>query len=279
MNLLKPFVTLVFIGIAIHSQSQYYYSDIILTQQANATHLLLKSNKLKTIATTNAMDNTWDRDKIATTEEYNAKWDELKSTTTTGGTDKSITITYYTNDRVVKKVNDDKKNTSLIIEYEYDAQGLLLSIATASIDTSVDNWFQEEHLYSYDAKGSPTKMIKIKNNYDTTIVNFLKDEQGNIAEERLTKKGLLIDSYYYYYNDKKQLTDIVKFNSKVEKMLPEFLLEYNTENKLSQLTQIPFGSSSYLIWKYIYNANGLKRFDLCYNKKGELVGRITYEYK
>ena len=35
----------------------------------------------------------------------------------------------------------------------------------------------------------PKKMIKIKGETDTTMVNFLKDEKGNIIEEKPVRGG------------------------------------------------------------------------------------------
>jgi hypothetical protein len=75
------------------------------------------------------------------------------------------------------------------------------------------------------------------------------------------------------------LTDIVKFNLKVEKMLPEFLFEYDENNQISKMTQIPFGSSNYFVWHYAYGEKNLKIADFCYSKKGELQGKTEYSYE
>jgi hypothetical protein len=122
-------------------------------------------------------------------------------------------------------------------------------------------------------------MIKIKDKADSTIIRFKKDENQNVAEELWTKKGRIIEHYYYYYNDKSQLTDIVRFNNNAQQMLPDFLFEYNNNGLVSMLTQIPPGSSDYVIWQYVYDGRGLKMKDVLFNKHKELLGRVNYTYR
>jgi hypothetical protein len=62
-------------------------------------------------------------------------------------------------------------------------------------------------------------------------------------------------------------------------MLPDFLFEYNTNGILSQLTQVPEGSSDYVIWQYVYGERGLKTKDVLFNKHQELMGTVTYTYR
>ena len=62
-------------------------------------------------------------------------------------------------------------------------------------------------------------------------------------------------------------------------MLPDFLFEYNDEGVVSQLTQIPQGSSDYIIWQYVYDGRGLKEKDVLFDKRKELLGTITYTYR
>ena len=122
-------------------------------------------------------------------------------------------------------------------------------------------------------------MIKIKDKTDSTVIRLKKDENNNIAEELWVKKGRIIEHYYYYYNNKNQLTDVVRFNNKAQQMLPDFLFEYNDNGVVSTLTQIPQGSSDYIIWQYVYESNGLKTKDVLYDKHRQLLGTITYSYK
>ena len=114
---------------------------------------------------------------------------------------------------------------------------------------------------------------------DTTVVSFIYDEENQVAEERWTKSNRSIETYYYYYNQKKQITDIVRYNRKAKAMLPDFIFEYNDMDQLSQMTQTQSGSANYLIWRYTYNDQGLKVREVAYNKEKELMGRIEYSYQ
>ena len=120
-------------------------------------------------------------------------------------------------------------------------------------------------------------MLRIKDKTDTTVVTFTYDA-GNVAQETWMRKGHVAETYYYYYNTKNQLTDIVRFNIRVRKMLPDFLYEYDEQDRISQMMQVPNGSTDYMVWKYTYNSNNLKEKELLYNKQQQLVGSVEYHY-
>jgi YD repeat-containing protein len=61
-------------------------------------------------------------------------------------------------------------------------------------------------------------------------------------------------------------------------MLPDFLFDYDSAGRLTQLTQILQNSGTYLTWNYDYNANGLKQSETCYDKDKQVVGKIVYYY-
>lgn len=260
------------------ANSQFYYSDILINKVANNNYINYKNNKVKKIIGSNATVNSNNEKEGITVQQYfTNNWGTLTTETNLSVGIKTSSTTTFVNNKIIKK-EEEGKNVNSIVSYEYDNAGKLTGIYTSSDDTSVNKGFNEKHIWTYDAKLQPSKMLKIKNNTDTTMVEFLKDEQNNIAEERWTKKGELIETYYYYYNEKNLLTDVVKFNMKVGKMLPEFLFDYDTNNNLVQMTQIPFGSDNYNIWKYYYNQNGLKEKENCYSKKGEIIGKMEYSY-
>ena len=90
------------------------------------------------------------------------------------------------------------------------------------------------------------RSLKIKNKTDTIQVECLLDEKKLVAEERWKKKNKGIETYYYYYNDQQKLTDIVRFNARMKKFLPDYLYEYDTNGRISQLTQVSMSSASYI---------------------------------
>jgi hypothetical protein len=103
----------------------------------------------------------------------------------------------------------------------------------------------------------------------------LPDEKNNIAIEKDTRNGR---KYFYYYDDKNRLTDIVHTNEFKEKLLPDYLFEYNASGQLVQMTSTEEGGSYYYIWKYSYE-NGLRSKEKLYSKERKLMGSISYEYK
>ena len=258
--------------------SQFYYSDILSTKKTNETYLELKKNKVQKITATNSTKNILDESIIAIVQTFSKDWNTVKTTSNPENGVKYASTTYYVNNKIQKKW-DEGKNVNSLLRYSYNSNNNVTSIIASSIDTTVFDGFFETHLFYYDNTGLPTKMLKIKNQEDTTFINFLKDEQGNIAEEIWKRNNEIIETYYYYYNEKKLLTDIVKFNLKVQKMLPEFLFEYDENGNNNKMTQIPFGTSNYVVWHYLFNENKLKQAAFCYSKKGELLNQMEYKYE
>lgn len=254
--------------------SQFYYSDILLNKQGNANHLNLKNNKVKKIV----INNESKEDGVTIKQVFKDSWNTLITEAQLSIGISNTFTQYYENNLIVKK-EEDIKNVNSTINYFYDGKGKLVQINSKSIDTSVNKSFEENHIFSYDNQGILDKMFKIKNNSDTTFITFLKDEKNNVIEENWLFKNKLIETYYYYYNNQNLLTDIVKFNLKVNRMLPEFLFEYSINNALVQLTQIPFGSSNYFIWKYTYNEKQLKEKEIGFNKQSEKIGEMFYNYE
>jgi hypothetical protein len=165
-----------------------------------------------------------------------------------------------------------------ITDYHYDGAGNIVEIQTQTEDTAMGTHTVELHQWHYTGN-TPDSMIRIKNNTDSTFIQFKKGMGNNISEELWVKNGRIIEHYYYYYNQRNQLTDIVRFNMKAKKLLPDFIFEYNDKGAVSQVTQVPQGSSDYVIWKYVYDDRGLKTNDVLYNKHQELLGTITYTYR
>ena len=118
-------------------------------------------------------------------------------------------------------------------------------------------------------------MIRVKGAADSTVFVFLPDENNNVSIEKNTKTG---DTYYYYYDTKNRITDVVRMNNYNQKMLPDYIFEYNAAGLITQMTATEEGGSYYFIWKYTYD-NGLRIKEKCYSKEKRLMGTIEYEYK
>ncbi len=162
------------------------------------------------------------------------------------------------------------------IKYSYDNANRISAIFSSirSKDDDFENAITEEHIYDYEGN-IPTKMIKVKNNTDTSFILFSTDENGNISIEKDIKTGA---KYYYYYDAKKRLTDIVQSSEYTKNLKPDYMFEYNNAGLITQMTTVEEGSNNYFIWKYRYE-NGMRIKESCYTNERRLMGSIEYEYK
>jgi YD repeat-containing protein len=190
----------------------------------------------------------------------------------------SLLVTYFENNRV-SETHEIAGNVDTRVKYGYDDQGRLLNITSVTVDTSAQLTSTERHLWSYDNDNRPLLMLKIKNGGDTIRVEMITDEQGNPAEEHWKGKGTDIETYYYYYNGQHRLTDIVRFNQKAQKLLPDFLFEHDAEGRVNQVIQVPTGSSNYMVWQTTFNDKGLKQQETGHDRQKQLVGRMEYVYQ
>ena len=122
-------------------------------------------------------------------------------------------------------------------------------------------------------------MLKIINDKDSTEYRFTADEKGNIGDEQLFRRNVGLDRLYYYYDDEHHLTDIVRYDKKLKRLLPDFMFEYDDNGRVIQkITTLSTASKNYLIWRYIFNEKGLKTKEALFNKQKELTGKIEYAY-
>lgn len=257
--------------------AQYYYLDIVGTKQTNQQYKLLRAFQYKRINATSFEGSEPSKDFVL---EQTITNDGQKITTrsATIGSTESFFISYYLNNRVVKTV-DSSRNAINTVNYEYDNTGKLVSTNTNSVDFDGTFTSSEIHNWTYNERGLPERMLKIRNKTDTTLVTFVFDEQDNVAEEKWSKNNRTTETYYYYYNPKKLLTDVVRYNRKAKAMLPDYMFEYDSKGHIVQMTQTQKGNGNYLVWKYLYNDDGMKQKEVVFNKQKEMLGRIEYSYQ
>ena len=262
--------------LALHTNAQYYYLDIIGTQQTNDQYKKILQQNLSSISATSfEQSNKPSTDFVL---EQNIANNQIVTRSASINSKESFFTSYYTSGKLTKTI--DSNNSAInTVEYKYNNKGKLLSSTSSNKDFDGTYDQSEIHQWQYDDAGNPLKMLKIKNNADTTIVECKLDEAGNIIEESWKKNNRVIETYYYYYNAKNQLTDVVRYNRKAKQMLPDIMFEYDSSGLVSQMTQTQGTSANYLIWRYVYNNKGLKEKEFAFNKKKELLGKIEYTYK
>lgn len=276
---MRPFFFIIALLFSIPSYSQYYYNDIIANNQSNKQYLLLKSNKVQKVKAISFDGNNQPSQGFSLEQEFSPDYKKLTTISGTTSGSASTLVTYYENNKV-KRSQENARGVETLTDYFYDDKGRIQRINSVTTDTAVQSKSTETHIWTYSDNNQPHLLLKIKNNNDTTRIEMIPDEYGNIGEERWKRKGATpFETYYYYYNNKNQLTDIVRFNKRAQKLLPDFLFEYDTAGRVKQMIQVPAVSSNYMIWSYIYSEKGLKQEEICTDKQKQRLGRIEYSYQ
>jgi YD repeat-containing protein len=262
--------------IAFSSKSQYYYKDIVLTRQNQDNWKSLHNQKIREVNIVSIDANDEPTPGFICTQKISSDFSSISTYTKSADIPESTVTTYYDpNGRPIKTVDtsDTYKSTT---EYSYNEAGNISSMLNNSIETDNHIVATEKHIWIYE--GTKLKqMIKIKGETDSTIVLFDKDENGNIIEEKPVRTGQKLPSTYYYYDNEGKLTDIVRYNQKAGRLLPDYIFEYSSGH-VSSMLFVPSGSTDYQKWIYNYNSNGLKENEICYDKKGQVVVKINYTY-
>lgn len=275
---MKKFLAAALLLFSSYSYSQYYYIDVIGTRQTNQQYKLIQNHQVKRINGTSFEASNEPSKDFLLEQLVTNNGQQITTRSSTIGSVESYFISYYQNGRL-HHTTDSSSNAINKVEYQYDNAGRLLATNATSKDFDGTFTSTENHYWSYNDKGQPATMLKIKNGKDTTQVLFKYDDDDNVAEEIWQKRNRTIETYYYYYNAKKQMTDIVRYSRKAKQLIPDYIFEYDTNGRVIQMTQTQSASANYLVYKYAYNDRGLKEKEVVYNKQKELLGRVEYSYQ
>jgi len=269
-------IVLAVCSMAFSAKAQYYYKDIVVTQQINASYRVMKDNKVSHVTLTpSALDPAQNAVTLQQTVYPSQKL--VVTYTKVPDAPESWLKSYYNANGLLVKTVDSSADVVTSSVYEYDAASRITSISSNSIPVN-DPAETETHQWSYTSNGQPQQMIKIKNGSDTTFVAFTADEQGNAGEEKTTRNKGDLGTTYYYYDAQHRLTDVARYNKRAKRILPDYMFEYNEASQVAQMIVVPEGSADYQTWKYVYNQQGLKEKDLCYSKQKQMVASIEYGY-
>ncbi len=275
-NILGSFFILIS---SVTSHSQYYYKDIIGTREINQTIKLYLSNKVLSAEAIGFNGDGLKNSDFSETHTFLAGNNLLKIATR----DKTIiTNEYYRFDSKGLLINMTDTSSSLVstTSYAYGERENPVLIKNTVTDGDDSIYTNEVHQWFYNGQGKPLRMLKISNNTDTTEVRFTLDEKGNVIEELPFIKKVSGEKTFYYYDDNHRLTDIVRFNTKARRLLPDYMFEYTEQNQVSQkITTLSMMDLGYLIWRYVYDDKGLKTKEASFNKDKVMTGKIEYSYR
>ena len=261
-----------------YTQAQYYYKDILSNKQLLADMASYKLNKVKAINIKSFEDDGSSSEGFFCQKKFSKDYSKATLFTRSQISGASLLSSTFNDNGKLLQTYDSSDISVTVNQYSYDFMDRIHSIVSTirSQDDDFTNTIREEHIWHYNETGQAEKMIRIKNNTDSTTILFALDENDNVGIEKDTRSGT---KYYYYYDGKRRITDVVQENDFKTRMLPDYLFEYNNSSGLlSQMTSTEEGGNYYYIWKYTYD-NGLRVKEKCFNKEKRLMGSIEYEYK
>ncbi len=269
---------LFFLGFGASTWAQYLYKDIISTKQNMDKWRLFKKNHVKQVQLSSFDGAGQPTEGFEVRQEVAEDYSSITTYTHSNMAAPSSLIAYYDGHGRLIKTLDTSDTYQSTTEYAYDPSGRVVSVTNLSLET--DNQIRdiETHFWEYGVTGTPTRMWKIKNGSDSTRVDFITDSNGNVAEERAVHYKETLPVIYYYYNDTHELTDVVRYNERAGRMLPDYIFDYDPQGKLTSMIFVPEGSSDYQKWVYQYDGRGLEEQEACYDKKKQLQGTIQYQY-
>lgn len=273
---MKAFLLPAILLLAISAPAQYYYKDIVGTKETAANMRAYFKNNVTRVVLTSYDENDTKIPGFLIEQAFFKAENKLRTTTTTGNSS-SVLISYVDANGNVTKTTDSSARFFGETQYVFNPAGELVNVSSFSTDSAKTTTQTEVHYWQYE-NGRIKSLLRIKNKVDTTRVTFVYDENGNVAEEHTTHKGIQLEPYYYYYDEQNRLTDVVRFNPLAKRLLPEYLLEYDADGRVIQRITVPSNNDAYLIWRYLYNSQGLLTKEAIFNKQKQLTGKVVYQY-
>src|SRR5579871_5456265 len=199
---MKSIVALLFVIFAHQiAVAQYYYKDVVATQQLADKWKIYKKNRVKSVKLSSFESGNQPTEGFACDQNVTPDFLQITTHTKSTYTPEDFLFSYYTSNGLLKKTLDTSDRYQTTTEYTYTADGKISSILNISSSAADEVKETEQHLWQYDANGKATGMLKIKNSNDTTYIRFVTDEKGNIAEEHAMRNKINLPVIYYYYDD------------------------------------------------------------------------------
>ena len=268
------FIAFLFIPFTV--DAQYFYKDILSNMQLNKEFSILKNERLKIIKLKSYEDNDEPSKDFFCEKKINKDYSQSEMLSKSYITGEALLLTDYNSAGKIIKTTNNTPTTTNVVKYQYNEGGLLYLVTTQTTGDGDSAGITETHEFVYDKNGSLEKMLRKKNNSLLSTITFIKDSSGNIVEE--VPSGTNDKKYYYYYDSNNRLTDVVHFNERAKRLLPDYMFEYNEANLPKQIISVDETASNYFIWKYAYTPKNLPEIQKCYSKEKRLMGTIEYEY-
>ncbi len=264
------------IGLSPAVLGQYYYYDIISNKKLNQDYAELVSSGYKKVVLESFESDNSLSEGFFCEKKFNQDYSESELITKSNATGESGLQTFFRDNKVSKTITTTPHSVNST-SYKYDEAGRLVSIYSDTKGNGDSSSFSEQKIFSYDSSGRLSELAISRNGRRVSLIRFTSDSAGNIIEENPVEgKGERM--YYYYYDEKNRLTDIVHFNERAQKLLPDFMFVYDGQGKINQMLSVDGNDRDYNIWRYSYTEKGLPEIQKCYSKEKTLLGTIQFEY-
>jgi hypothetical protein len=288
---MKNFIPALALLLCSSLHAQFYYDDLVATRDLNSKMKAYLAAHVQSVTATGLDPQGRKATDFNEWQDILENGKVLRVSTRNG---QAIARTYYRFDEKTRVISsrDSSGEFENITTYIYDANDNPVNIKSVSRDSLHDFDQVKERQYKY-TDGKPSKLLLIQNGTDSLEYVFTLDEHKNVKDEMLYHRGgannPVYYSYnehkvYYFYDDQNRLTDVTRYNAKIDRLLPDFMMEYDDNNRVIQritvLSTIRFDTKrpDYLLWRYAYDDRNLKTKDVMYSKTKELKGSIQYSY-
>ncbi len=269
----------VFQCIGTNTFCQFYYKDIWNTTQLNKEMALLKANGIKGVSIKSFESDGEPSEGFYCEKKVDRNQRRTQTITRSNVTNQSLLTSIFDDDSHILQTTDSTSASLNKTIYNYDDMHRLIQITSFTRSDDDATGITEVHKITYNDSGMLAGINRSKNNQLFSTIIFKSDNNGNVIEEAETLNGRNIKKYFYYYDDKKNLIDVVSYNERAKRLLPEYMYEYNQLGQIKQMITTEEGGENYYTWKYTYNDQRLRETEKCINKERKVMGSVEYKYK
>jgi len=263
-------------------RAQYFYQDIYQSNTTIAEHRQYAQQGIRRVNISSFDADQSPNQDFRCVKEIKDNFRQVITHTASPSTGSSTILTFFDDSGRINYTVDSTSQSVNTTYYFYNAQKAhqIDSLLFRSYSARDKDTFRygEVHVYEYDPQGNLTAMVRKKNEVLYSTVRFETDSLGRVIKEEAMGAHDTVPPYYYKYNGTGKLTDIFHYNPARGKMEPDYLFDYDAQDRLSEKTIVSMNTNNYLLWKFAYDTNGLISSEECYGKKHALLGVLRFRY-
>lgn len=274
---MRSITLILFLLISLAGNAQYYYQDIVTNRNNQQQFIQMKKQKVASVKVTSREGNGEPTEGFLLEQIFSSSYTQLRTVSRLAGSYATTLTNYYNQHGYLYRMVDSSEQSVIVYDYQYNDSGALVRLSSTSRAVNEKARFTESHEWRYGQKGEPLQMLRTRDG-DTLEVQFKHDEKGNVAEEEHYRKGIPVNKVYYYYDDGGRLTDVVRYQEKLGRLIPDYTFNYDESGRITEMMVVQNSGRNYLTWRYIYDPTGLKSRESCYDRQKKLLGSMEYSY-